>query len=1234
MADELGQRIAGVRRRARWTTIIYGVGWTVVVVLVCAVLIGALDYFLRVENLAVRLLFSTALLAAVGWGVYRFFWPAFNARPSDVALGQRIQQRFPDLKGKLASAIEFATQDEADELAGSAGLRRAVIVQATAAMDEVSAKQVVDRRPAYLASVATAATFGLLGMLVVFSPNTTRIAAQRMIIPFGGEAWPSLNELVFHEPPTRLAAGSLFEVELHDAHNHMPENVVIDYRFDDEHGAREFSEPMQPVGEVMVAHRDNVRRSFQYRAHGGDDQDMEWQTLEVVEPPRVESLSVTIEPPAYSGWPISESTGRIVGLNGSNIRLVVVATKPVSTAAVVLQDGSEIPGEISADGRTVSVPASGVDAWQIDQSGTYSLLLADAEGISDGGADKRQIRAIPDEPPTVTVEQPSGDVHVTKNAIIPLQVIAKDRLAVRDIQLNFIRGGEPDQGERKFALYEGPEKAELVPSDASPSEFSEGERRVVQYDWDLSLLELAPGTLITFHAAARDYQLAEGKSPSQRIFVLGRGEIADRFGRRQAAILSEVARVLQRQKDVRLRTRELEIQLTEVEQQAEDGHQLQSVELAQRNVRRALAADRDSVLAQIRSLTVDIKNNKIGSPSMTRQLEELGQRIEQLEREDLTTIQQELTRAQKNLASELETKSEGKPDQSARDSLQQLVKAGEHQDHVIQVLEETLGDLQRSDSYRQFGRKLAALQELQGEIGEATDKMQERTLGRDVRDLPPQELADLKKIAERQTELARRFDKLLEGMDKATKDSADSDPLAADAISDAANFARDQGLSNQMRNAGRNVSKNNVGQASGLQKSAIDDLKEMQDILGNRREQELARLVKKLKQAEAELEAIRKEQAGLLKKMNDSQKLEPEERKRQLQRLTRQQRELQEATERLMRRLRRLQANRASEKLGDAAGQMAQSEQAGQQGDDAGAEQQAKQAERDLDEAQKQLAKARRAAEADLAEELLTRLQDQLKGLADREQIVLDNTRRLQELRAQQGQLTRGQLAGVRQLAAQQESVYDETRVTSEKLSGAEVLQRTLNRAAEKMTDAAQRLTRFDTSEATQGIEKQALGRLQLLIKAFAQDGSGSPKEGGGSGGQGGKGGMRLSLVQLKLLKLIQSDLNLRTEELRQEIDETVAQGGDVNELLKRREQLAEEQGDLADSIYDMSESNEADPEEDPDNLPDVRPDNVDGPPDALENDPGLEDDRDEEEDGGAALVVPPSGGLPNPDTA
>ena len=45
---------------------------------------------------------------------------------------------------------------------------------------------------------------------------------------------------------------------------------------------------------------------------------MGWQELVVVEPPRVESLSVTIQPPKYSGWPTSTSTGRIVGLVGAN----------------------------------------------------------------------------------------------------------------------------------------------------------------------------------------------------------------------------------------------------------------------------------------------------------------------------------------------------------------------------------------------------------------------------------------------------------------------------------------------------------------------------------------------------------------------------------------------------------------------------------------------------------------------------------------------------------------------------------------------------------------------------------------------------------------------------------------------------------------------------------------------------------------------------------------------------
>ena len=58
------------------------------------------------------------------------------------------------------------------------------------------------------------------------------------------------------------------------------------------------------------------------------------------------------------------------------------------------------------------------------------------------------------------------------------------------------------------------------------------------------------------------------------------------------------------------------------------------------------------------------------------------------------------------------------------------------------------------------------------------------------------------------------------------------------------------------------VYQNKVGQASGRQKSVGDDLREMLDILSNRREHELSRLVKKLREAEREgsLPSVSKEE--------------------------------------------------------------------------------------------------------------------------------------------------------------------------------------------------------------------------------------------------------------------------------------------------------------------------------------------------------------------------------------
>ena len=66
----------------------------------------------------------------------------------------------------------------------------------------------------------------------------------------------------------------------------------------------------------------------------------------------------------------------------------------------------------------------------------------------------------------------------------------------------------------------------------------------------------------------------------------------------------------------------------------------------------------------------------------------------------------------------------------------------------------------------------------------------------------------------------------------------------------------------------------------------------------------------------------------------------------------------------------------------------------------------------------------------------------------------------------------------------------------------------------------------------------------------------------------------------------MQEDLNRRTLENSQAIKAQMADGGDITELTEQRTELAQQQGELADIMFQMLETTEPPPEEDPDKLP------------------------------------------------
>ena len=466
-------------------------------------------------------------------------------------------------------------------------------------------------------------------------------------------------------------------------------------------------------------------------------------------------------------------------------------------------------------------------------------------------------------------------------------------------------------------------------------------------------------------------------------------------------------------------------------------------------------------------------------------------------------------------------------------------------------------------------------------------------------------MTTVERLADMLELVSLELERIQQNMDQAAQDLQESDPLAAANVADALDFARRGDLSGSMRRSGRQVQENQVAQAVKAQAQLDEQLREMQDILANRRDQELQRLVKKLREAEDQLAAMREEQAGLRKKLRQAaDESDDQARRRELERLAREERRLQQEAARLARTLRRLEAQRAARRMADAAARLAASGEQGEQGNAEQAGQQAEAAERDLEQAMQELRRERQQAEADLAEEQLARLEDGLRGIRDRQAQLIEETRLYHQAAAADG-LTPAQQESVRVLGRQQQFLRDETHAWAERLAAARSFELALTSAAGAMERAATLLRNLELGQDTQAAESRALARLDQILQALAPDQPPQPREGEqpeqqGEPGQQGEDqpspqqgdGIR-SVAELKLLKLLQDDLNARTRELAEALRDVPHPNPAQQQELA---ELSAEQGRLADLLLELTqvpdESDAGDVE--PPGLDDLELDDVD----------------------------------------
>lgn len=1063
-----------------------------------------IDWLGRFNDPGLRWLFTGTLIAATAaaaWQAWRRWRPTDATR---LGVAQRLQAIRPELGSRLASAVEFAESDANDRSAGSAELRRAVVLGASQGADELPYRDVVDRTPRrravrwLLASCAALAAFGLA------NPAALSSGLFRLAAPWADAPWPREVALRVVDPPTTLARGARFEATVVNERGVAPADTRIEYRLprDGERSARDESAPAQLVGDQAVATRESVQRSFAYRFVGGDDETMGWIELSVLDPPVAQSLSLTAQPPAYSGLPVTTSSGPLRLLAGSEVTLQGESDKPLKTAAIVLPAAE--PAELLLRETGTDDPrgfeAIAWTAQPTEAATTYEVRLTGVEGVT-GVEGPHRYEVLADTPPEVEWKSASPEIVVTSRTLVALEGTASDNLAIRRIEAEWAPAGEEAAAPNRFTIEESPGEPPQRDSLAGEDE------RTIEHDWDLADLNLEAGAELTVSLIAADYQPSEGRTAEpRRVVVVSDEDYRARLAEAQSRLLGQVQQALSAQREANDATRSLGVDTRGVDSVGRaEVDRLTSIEYQQREATAAVDEPTTGAAAQAERLLEDLRRSRLEADDLETQLAAAGEALGRLADNELPAARSDLASARRAAR-----RSSDGQEGAKREFTKRLGEAYTQQNAAVDRLEQVAELLTSWADYQRFAGEAAALEELQRELAGEAQRQAAAAASKLMVD-PTQ--AEREQLITRQAEAGRRFDKLRQAMKKLLASQPDDNQsAAAQSVGDALAEADDANVAGRQRDAARDLARGRLGAASQQQEAAAAGLQAMVEALRQRATtdpEELAHRLNEEKQKLAELQ----EQVEALKQRPDTRST----------RAARQQ--TGQRAERLGRRLERLTAPQAGQSASQG-GQQASGQQGGPP------QQQLAQAQESFEQAQREINERLDELDNQRTQRLLDQLTARIGEYIERQATVLDETLGLANLRD-----AKRVRQGAGALAIDELDLSDELSGFAEQLAKRAVFELALSGAAGQAESAAERLNHARVDRRTQRHETAALARLKQIedvLRQEQEDRQQQEQNGGGGGGEGQGGQPKppspIDVAELKMLRLMQLELLDQTD--------------------------------------------------------------------------------------------------------
>lgn len=1106
------QQLAGVRTRARALLVAQRLCQALVLLLGAALLLGLLDFALRLPvwvRVAVLVLVVGLLVLWLSARLVRAmrFWPSLG----EIAL--RAERLHPSLAGTLASAVEFSLAgDELARVERTAMLSDASIERARRDAGALRFSDLINPTSAVRAGVLAAAILAVFASVVVAAPVASRTAAERWLTPWTGVDWPRRTEIQTLTTENVWPTDAPLRLRAQVARGYRPGmRVWVHYRVVDgdqsaawqsllmneqaatQDGAdgaafeRLIDLPESVLGSAAEAH-------VEFAFEAGDAR-TDPQSLALVARPSVLAVQARVSPPAYAAGLVSEQRAALhqqpsavataSALTGSQVTFKIALNKPLDEQHVA---AAGLPASLRATGTPP--PTNFAAEFPLRETVETTLRLVDEHGLTNLSERRYRIEAVADQPPAASLLSPSGDESVLPTAQVQVEGLAQDDVAVEQIAL----------------------LAQVNEAEASTLAERSGRQPslTVEHALDLTSLEVAPGNVVTLTAATRDVYELDGQrhdvvqSSPRRLRVIDAATLISQLRAELAGVRQQAIRLDQDQAQ------------TAEREPADAGPQ-------QARLTSRLQSQRDLV----NRLDERAQRNRLDEPTVSELLRQAGGLIEQA-----------------RAASE-----------AAANQLRQEQDAPQQQQAVRQSLRELIDLLDQGQDalalQLQLGQLRAQLQALEQD----TRALLPRTLGQPLDQLSPELREALQNLAQRQAALRQQAQELVRQMHStaqalARAEDDDAAQAAAEALAEAAGIAQREGLDQQLESSAQALGENQLAQAGQQQNQAMEVLQQMLSELGQQQERRLALLQRRLQELAQLIQQLIERQQAQLDRLAVAENLTALE-----QPLT----QLRVTTMGVQQRAAANEQTAAvAEPLDAAVGAQADAVLALREANQQGAQQAEEAALEHLNEAlavvEQQAAEAQQAAAKQQREEL----REAYRALAAQQS---DLRGRAADI-AGAGQLDRRQRAAAVALGHEQTDLrlaaHDLAAQVGEALLF-EHLHGLIDAAAER---ASTQLRRAALHERVLADQAAVAGWLTMLADALEQDESENDFAGeqpGGGGGGGGAGGAAAQavpdLAQLKVLRLLQQSVYERTRSLGGAAGPTMDQ--DLVDLAAQQRELA-----------------------------------------------------------------------------